>query len=495
MTFRVAVLSLLLAALPLAQGPSSYTLYTAEGQRPIPFRTAGGVDVVALDQLATIFGLTLVEDSLAGGLSVRSRGQTILLIPGQSFASIGPGRIISLPGSVQRQGNSWQVPIEFIRLALGPALNTRVEIRRPARIILFGDVRYPQVTGTFERQGPNGRLTLEIQPGAPRRVTRENNRLVIRFDAVAISSTPVGNLAPELVAGIRASGSTLTIDLGPSTASFRAADPDETRMTIDFVAAGAAATPTPPPAAAAPAAPPAPPAPPVIETPAVVRTVVLDPGHGGDDLGARGPGGTTEKDLTLQIARRIKAAIESRIGLRVLLTRDADENVPVDRRTSFANNNKADLFISLHANASGRADHRGAQVLCLRLDDYKSLDFTPTSDLPVPVIGGGTRSIDVVPWDTAQIPFVTKSADLGAMLVRALGDRKVPMHSVPLARLPLRPLVATNMPAVMIELGFLTNADEEKALNGPDRSNAIVEAIVATIGNVRSGIPARQAAN
>ena len=157
-----------------------------------------------------------------------------------------------------------------------------------------------------------------------------------------------------------------------------------------------------------------------------MRTVVIDPGHGGDDAGAKGPNGTLEKDVTLQLARRLKAAIESRVGLRVLLTRDADENVPVDRRTALANNNKADVLFSLHANASVRPALHGAQVLSLSLDDYKSRARELIPGTPVPVAGGGTRLVGAVPWDLAQIPHAGQSASLAAIVERHLAERHVP---------------------------------------------------------------------
>ena len=78
------------------------------------------------------------------------------------------------------------------------------------------------------------------------------------------------------------------------------------------------------------------------------------PGTAGRKSGARGPGGSLEKDITLSVARRLKAALEARLGLRVILTRDRDEAVALDERAAVANNNKADIFLSLHANASVR---------------------------------------------------------------------------------------------------------------------------------------------
>jgi N-acetylmuramoyl-L-alanine amidase len=220
-----------------------------------------------------------------------------------------------------------------------------------------------------------------------------------------------------------------------------------------------------------------------------IRTIVIDPGHGGDDTGAQGPGGLKEKDLTLQVARRLRAAIEGRMGLRVLLTRDADENVPLDKRSAFANNNKADLFVSLHANAALAPTVRGAQIYTLSLDEYKGRSQAISRGTPVPIVGGGSRSIDVVPWELAQLSFADRSATFGAILVRNFASRSVPMNAQPAVQAPLRLLVGANMPAALIEMGFLTNADDERALNGA-ASGAIVEAIIATVNDLRSGFPA-----
>ena len=200
--------------------------------------------------------------------------------------------------------------------------------------------------------------------------------------------------------------------------------------------------------------------------------------------------GRAEKDLTLQVARRLKAAIESRLGLRVLLTRENDEAVPLDRRTSLANNNKADLLISLHANASVRPALRGAQVLSLSLEDYKDRARGLPAGLSVPVAGGGTRLISAMPWDLAQIPHAPQSAALAGIVTRHMTERGVPLYSRATDEGPLRVLVGANMPAVLIEMGFLTNAEDERALTGGDVTNAIVEALITTRTEVRNGVPA-----
>ena len=487
--YRTAVAVTVLLSLGPANGPwelggrswiagaamqSAYTVYTPDGRRSLPFRSQGGTDMVALDQLTAPFGLTVAEDAVMRGLVISTRGERILAIPGQSFVQVA-GKVISLPAPIQREKNVWHVPIEFLSQALGPAMGVRIVVRKLSHLVIVGDVRVPQIAGTFERADTSARLVFDIQPATTHRVTRDANRLTIRFDAVALDVQPLTGLVPEFVTAIRADGPSLIVELGPSAVNYRAED-DATRLEIELLPPG-------PPPAPTPTAP-TEPLPPIDPTPGL-RTVVIDPGHGGDDEGAKSAGGTREKDLALQMARRLKAAIESRMGLRVLLTREGDDNVPIDRRTALANNNKADLFISLHANASFKSDVRGAQVLALNSTDYVAEPGADTSPgLPVPMVGGGTRMIKAVPWDLAQLPVAERSSSIAAVLVRHLTERGVLLYTRPAAQLPLRVLVGANMPAVLLEMGFLTNAGDEKALTGTG-ADAVLEALLTTIAEVR----------
>jgi N-acetylmuramoyl-L-alanine amidase len=468
------------ALLPARQTPAQnvYTVFMTDGRRTLPFRTASGTDVVGIDQLATLFSFTTSEDPALNALTITARGQRINVIAGQAFAQVS-GRVVSLSGQVQRDRNTWAVPVDFLSVALGPALGIRIEVRRPGHLVLVGDVRVPQVSVRFERAGSNGRLIVDIQPATPHKVSREGGRLLVRFDAAALDTRGIVGLAPEFVTAARADGATLVFDLGPSAVSFQAdADRDQSRLVIDLAPAPAAPTPAPAPAQE----------PPVIDiqTPGSIRTIVIDPGHGGDDEGVKSARGVKEKDLTLQVAQKLKATIEARLGLRVFLTRDGDDNVPYDRRTAIANNNKADVFFSLHVNASLRPDVRGAQVLSLSVGDYAArAGPTAARGAAVPAIGGGTRTIEATPWDLAQLPFAARSTALGSVLVRHLSGRGVPMQPKPAAQMPLRVLVGANMPAVQIEMGFLTNAEDERALTGADLPATIIEAVMGTIADAR----------
>jgi len=364
-------------------------------------------------------------------------------------------------------------------------LNLRLDVRRNSRLIVVGDARVPVILARFERQGPNGRLLIESQPATSRRVSRETSRLIVRFEAEGIDAGPIAGAQPDFAGPGRIEGSSLVVDLGPSAATLRIDDADPARLVIDLIPAGGTAPPPLPGRAGA-----FPDTPPVVDLtpPGVLRTVVIDPGHGGEDAGARGAGGAAEKDVTLQMARRLKTAIEGRLGLRVVLTRESDEEISVDRRAAFANNNKADVLISLHANASMRATVRGAQVLSLGLDDYKDRSRGLPAGTPVPIAGGGIRMLEAVPWDLAQLPHAAQSTALAQIVARHLKEHNVPMYKHATDQAPLRLLVGANMPAVMVEAGFLTNADDERALAG-ELPGSIIEALMATLTEIKSGIP------
>jgi N-acetylmuramoyl-L-alanine amidase len=198
-----------------------------------------------------------------------------------------------------------------------------------------------------------------------------------------------------------------------------------------------------------------------------------------------------EKDVTLSVARRLKAAIESRLGLRVLLTRDADTAVSLDDRAAFANNNRADLFVSLHANASLKKEVQGAEVFYLSAEGYAQAQQQATTTASLPNLGGGSRDIDLILWEVAQMRHLSQSAGFAKIVEEELRQR-VPMSTTPVQQAPFRVLVGANMPAVLVELGFLTNAEQERALAAPEFQSTVVQALFDAIVRFRNATePAR----
>ena len=219
----------------------------------------------------------------------------------------------------------------------------------------------------------------------------------------------------------------------------------------------------------------------------VLQTIVIDPGHGGDETGARGEAGGLEKDVTLAVARRLQAMVESRLGMRVLLTRSSDQTVRLDERAAVANNNKADLFLSLHANASLQPTVAGAEVFYLSPTEYgEQAEQMAAAEVPVlPVFGGGRRSIDLVRWELAQLAHLDESTVLARTVAERLGTR-VPMSDRALQQAPFHVLAGANMPAVLVEMGFMTNPEQERAMASGPFQNSVAQALFESIVRFRS---------
>jgi N-acetylmuramoyl-L-alanine amidase len=485
----ILVLPTLPAPAQQASGAVALTIVMPDGRRTLPLTTIGGRDYVSIDELAGVFALTAREDQLAGGMTLTSAGRTIVLTADQPVVSVA-GRLVSLPAPPVRQGARWLVPLEFLPQALGLVYPQRLDLRRASRLLVVGDLRVPRVVTRIQAGATGAQVTFEISPSTPAQVTAQNGQLVVQFDADAIDlSAPA--LPPQTFLLAVAPGdapATVRLATGPRFSTHRTttvpADAGSSRLVIDLMPAGTVA-----PAAPEPAPVPAEPAPvPPLLAPAPatgVRTIVIDPGHGGDELGAQGPAGTLEKNVTLAVARRLRTLIETRLGLRVLLTRDDDRTLGLDERAALANNNRADLFISIHANAAVRAGMRGAEVYFLSLDRAsREAQLVGASDTRLPVLGGGTRAIDLILWEAAQARHLEQSSTLAAFVEQTLRGR-VEMSPNAVQQAPFRVLVGANMPAVLVEIGYLSNAEQEKALASAAYQDQVALALYDAVARFR----------
>ena len=479
----------LLSSQVLGQAPGVVLdVLARDGHRTLPVATINGQEMVALDDLASRFQLTVRDDG--GALTVAYKGRSVVLTPEQTIASVA-GRLITLPAAPARVNGRWWVPVDFVSRALAPLYDVRLELRRASHLLIVGELRVPRMTVRVEPLQAGARIIVELTPAATTATTQQGSRLLLRVDADALDAAlPLGQPSP-LVQAIRlADAVNLAVELGPRVTSVKSTTQpidNGTRVTIDLAGAQTDAAPAaqPPLAAVSPADAPALPSPSGTQG---IRIVAVDAGHGGEDGGVKGVSGTLEKDLTLAIARKLKAALEARLGVRVIITRDDDRAVPAETRSALANNNKADLFISLHANASFRADTTGATAYTASFAeaDLASDELAPER---LPVFGGGVRSIEVVPWSLAQIAHRERSAEFAQTVISALGGR-LPLAARPLERAPIRVLESANMPAILLEVGFLTNAAQEQALSGPDAQGALAQALVDAIVRFRDGADA-----
>lgn len=193
------------------------------------------------------------------------------------------------------------------------------------------------------------------------------------------------------------------------------------------------------------------------------QIVVLDPGHGGVDIGARSPDGILEKQAAFDLSQRLAAQMTDRY--RVTLTRSDDYQLDIDGRTDIANNLGADLFLSIHAAGSFATAARGIYI-------YYFKDPS-VSDLP---IGPGMSDNDQEPllaWDHLQLRHVR----ISRLLAQSLKERLSPLNQVTVLAAPILVLRGADMPAVLIEIGHLSHIEDAKMLRDPTYLESLVVAI------------------
>jgi N-acetylmuramoyl-L-alanine amidase len=464
---------------------------SSEGRRPIATTVLNGQEMLALEDLTTHFPVAIKEDAAAGGVTLTYRGRIIVVAANQATASVA-GRVVALPSPVVRSGRRWLVPVEFLQIALSPISDQRIQVRRASRLVIVGDLRVPRVTTRLDASGPSTRVVIDVSPSAPVTARQDGARVLVRIDADALDLAPLP-AGSGLVQQLRQADqpNTIVVTLDPDAGPARilpSATATASRLTIE-VPPGAAPEPAPPPPVALP--PTAPPGDPPVDRDTllaprpVLQTVVIDPGHGGPDAGVRGEAGVEEKQIALDVARRLRTLLETRLGLRVILTRGDDSDVEMDRRAAVANNAKADLFLSLHANGAPTPSASGAEVYYLQLDrEGEEVRQQADGAVAVPVVGGGTRRIEILRWDLAQARHVETSATLAAIVAEDLAAR-IPMGASPVRRAPLRVLEGLNMPAVLVEMAYLTNPAQERLARSEDYRNDVAQALLEALVRFR----------
>ena len=211
------------------------------------------------------------------------------------------------------------------------------------------------------------------------------------------------------------------------------------------------------------------------------RPVVIDPGHGGDDVGAQSPTGVTEKEVTLAVARRLARILESR-GRAVRLTRDGDQGRALTDRTALANRLDATVFISLHANASTVASVAGAETYYMSLDGASDEAAAATAALEnrAGSPADGRSPLDLILWDLAQAEVLNESSRL-ALAVQGRLNARLGLRDRGVKQAPFVVLTGATMPAILVEVGFLSNPSEAERLTQPENQQQLAEAVAAGV--------------
>ncbi|MBI4726376.1 N-acetylmuramoyl-L-alanine amidase [candidate division TA06 bacterium] len=221
-----------------------------------------------------------------------------------------------------------------------------------------------------------------------------------------------------------------------------------------------------------------------------IQKVVLDPGHGGKDPGAVGPTGLCEKDVTLEIAFMLKTILEQDYNLIVVMTRRDDTFIPLGDRTKIANQEAADIFISIHCNAAPRKKAklktmRGVETYFLSL--AKTDDARATAAMENSAISfeqpqqnvANQDDVQFILWDMVQNEFLTESSDLAELVQESLARKLPTVPSRGINQAGFYVLNGAYMPAILVETSFISHKEEEKLLKKPDNLKKIAQGIAS----------------
>ncbi len=419
--------------------------------------------------IADFMGLPYTDATALETLTIRSGGSRLVVTKNSALISLND-QIILLPNPVLRENDRWLVPTEFLSLGLTRLTNTEFHYRPGAPRLFAGSVTAPELVMNAQTLGPLTRLTMRFAVAVNVEVRREDQTRTV----LAIDRSPIDPLRERLEHKDRLLRSVvfddtdgnakIVLDTSSDVADIRLTSAESNRLFfVDLLRKGEPVTEAPPaPNPIAPAKPD------VVPPQRKVRVIVIDPGHGGMDTGTVSAV-IPEKDLTLAIARRLRTALQMRLGATVLLTRDADISLDNEARSAVANNNQANLFISLHAGYSPNKIDSGSSIFVMKEDFGK--DFASAS---------GTREQLFLPWYLGYRAHRQASGNAARILQEEL-NRTIPGWKFPVRTAPLAILSSAAMPALLLEIGNLNNPVNAQTLIDPGFQARLTSTLVDAI--------------
>jgi len=215
-----------------------------------------------------------------------------------------------------------------------------------------------------------------------------------------------------------------------------------------------------------------------------IRTIVLDAGHGGKDPGAMGRAGLREKDVVLDVAEKVGRELKN-CGVKVLVTRSTDDFIPLPQRSDIANRKEADIFVSIHANASRSRRVEGFEVYYLTEsvdDDGRALAAAENAPLELDRGNIHTRilTLKAMLWDLVYTENRKESIELANFISKSVSNR-LDLKTLGIRGAPFAVLKGTRMPAVLVEIGYISNREGERKLSSDEYRSSMAQAIAKGI--------------
>lgn len=451
-----------------------FPIYFLTGKLIVKAETINRATYLPLREIIEFMGLPYTDALALETLTIRSRNSRVVATRNSGLISIND-QIVLLQSPVLRENDRWLAPIDFLNQGLGRIAGTNFRHRSGTSRIFAGDVEAPELVMNAQGLGPITRVTIRcgVSVNMDLRRDDQNKRAVL-----AIDRAPVDPLRERLdhkdrlVRGITFDDSDgnpkIVLDLTEEAGDIKVTSTDNNRLFfVDLMRKGSTTTTETPAATTAVETP----AIPRVDSPQVerkVRVIVIDPGHGGMDTGTKNAG-IAEKDLTLALARRLRTALQQRLGATVLLTRDSDIAMDNGARSAVANNNQANLFMSLHAGYSANKLDSGSSVFVMNVDFGGH--YMQTS---------AQRDQLFLPWYLGYRTNHQASSYAAKILQEELG-KTIPGWKFPLRNAPLAVLSSATMPSLLLELGNLNNPVNAQTMIDSGFQNRLVGTIVDAV--------------
>ncbi len=485
MVFRfVAILAaLLMSGAQTRAADSGFPLYFENSKLVLKAESINRTTYLPLLDIVQFMKLPFTDAISLETFTIRSGSSRLVLTKNSGLMSIND-QIVILRNPIVRENDRWMVPIDFLTLGLSRITGQEFRYRTGMSRIFVGSSSAPELIMNAQTLGPITRLTLRVGASANVSMNRSDPKHAI----ISIDRSPLDPLREQvdhkdrLIRSISYDdsdgASKIVVETTDEVVDARVTPADGNEIFfVDFMRKGAPTNLEPPTITESAPAPKSDlPANPLPQT--KLRVVVLDPGHGGLDSGTKN-GTINEKDITLAIARRLRGVLQSRLGVTVLLTRDADVELANEARTAVANNNQANLFISLHIGVSPN-----------KMDSASSI-FVMKDDFGAPATGGGNHLF--LPWYEGFRKSQPASRAI-AKLVQEELTKAIPGWQFVLRSAPLGVLSSTTMPCLALEIGNLNNSVNSQSLTDAGfetrLANSIVNAIQRYAEGQTAGAPA-----
>ncbi|HYC57972.1 MAG TPA: N-acetylmuramoyl-L-alanine amidase [Thermoanaerobaculia bacterium] len=473
-----ALVALIVTA-ALAQASGQATLRTPTSTASVTYVEQSGQVYVAAGDVATALGGTIAPDS--SGFKVTVNGVTAGFGPDSRYGVVRDDLIEMPVPPISIEGKPF-VPWQFFHGFLAKAMSMDVAWEAATHTLALRPAQRDAISVQVSVANVQGISKIVIALSAPAEysIVKEPTAYVVRFKNPVRAPFTEERYEDPAIASVSLAGGDLRIQLTANDIvgdAYRLENPP--RIVLDF-RKGAA----PPPGTPVPLKPSAP-----QEAPGI-RTIVIDPGHGGREVGAVGPNGLLEKDVTLAIARKLAAALASTVGARVVLTREDDSVVSLDQRTAFANQYKADLFLSVHVNAAAVKNAKGSETYYLSLEASDELARKAAETENVTSTPNPTADLNLILWDLAHQAYVTESSRFAQSIQEEM-NAATAVANRGVKQAPFKVLVGATMPAALVEVGFISNPEEETKLKSDEFQTMMVDALTRAVQKYKTDYETR----